>query len=835
MPAQGVAGLAPARTVMEMRDVRELSEIGALLRRYRVQAGLTQELLAERAGLGTRTIQGFECGERRPRRNTARQLAAALGLTDADREKLEATLQAIPRPRPPVYRVDRIEERASDAPCRDLPAALDGFVGREAEVADVKRQLASARLVTLTGAPGVGKTRLAREVGAELIDSFPGRVRFIPLAAIRNPDRVVATVAQAVGVNGSGRLPLVDHLAEHLRDRRVLLILDNFEQVVAAAPLVARLLQACPGLKALVTSRTRLHLRGEREVVVPPLALPRQGDPIAAVRDAEAVRLFVTRAREVRPDLVVDGENLAAIAAICRQLDGLPLSIELAAAWCRVLAPPAVLKRLTRRLALLTGGSADLPPRQRTLRAAIGWSYDLLNAAERRLFRWLAVFVGGFNLEAAEALGATLETLTGLLDKSLVQLERRAANGLEVELRFGMLETIHDYARERLDEGGDAETARRDHATYFLAFAEAANAGARGEKETIWLDRFERDHANLRAALRFFLDTADVRRALGLSRIMQRLWSMRCYVEEARALIVELLDLATSTGSDADRAQVLRTAGRIEYVQSDLAPARAKLEESLLLARRADDRVGIAEALALLGLVVQSQGDYARAGALSSESLEIFRELGDASAVGAQLDRVGQAAFYQGDVRAARALLEESLAVRRKLNDPIYLSWAVLILGQLDHADGDYARARLRYEESLATWREAGYRYGIGEALARLGDLAIDAGDLTIARARLSECLDLSRALGYWEYAAHALESLAGLASARNEPRRAFVLAGAAAALREKTGALCPPDIGARLARRLGPARSLLGQEVAVAWAEGHALEPEQAIAYALE
>jgi predicted ATPase/DNA-binding XRE family transcriptional regulator len=836
--------------VSEQVNSRDLPGIGPVLREFRLARGQTQEELAERAGLGVRSIQGFELGERRPRAETVQRLVEALALADSDRARFETVARLPPPRRAPVFPVDRskdvpIERGPGRAMPHNLPTMLTSFVGRAREVAEVKQRLASCRLVTLTGPPGVGKTRLALEAASELIEDFDGGVRLVPLAAIRNAELVLSAIALTVDVGESDVQRRAAAVSARLRNGRWLLILDNFEQVVVAAPLVAQLLEACPRLSVLVTSRTRLRVRGEREVVVPPLTLPTPSDLAASPGNArvlpdrsEAVQLFVERARDADSDFLVDSENLAAIAEICRQVEGLPLSIELAAAWCKVLAPPIILKRLTSRLALLTTGAADLPLRQQTLRDAIAWSYELLSAAEQTLLRRLAVFVGGFTLAAAEVVGeTTVETVTALVEKSLLNLDRRGPTERDAEPRFGLLETIRDYALERLTESGEVELLRGRHATYFLAFAESAQQWFHGPQQTVYLDRLDRDHDNLRVALRFFLDREDAEHALRLSGPMQWLWALRCYGDEPRTWLAELGALARSAGRSEDQAQVLRTAGRLAFAHSDYPAARARFEEALVLARHLGDNRGVAESLAYLGLVVRSTGDYSLSRSLSQESLEIYRELGDEWAVGAQLDRVGMAAFYQGDLAAAHSLLEESLQVRQRVGEPNFLAWSLLLIGQVAHHEGDYLTARSRYVESLDLWRRHNYRKGMGicTALASIGDLAIDEGDLASARDRLRECLQLSYADGYWEEVAYSLEGLGGLAALRDAPECALRLAGAAAALRATTGDVCPPDLAVRLARRLGRARTLAGEAVAAAaWARGQAMTLEQAIAEAL-
>jgi predicted ATPase/DNA-binding NarL/FixJ family response regulator len=718
---------------------------------------------------------------------------------------------------------------------------LTSFIGREPELDRLRRYLGSTRLLTLTGAPGIGKTRLALEAAAGQWEEFVDGIRFIPVAAIRDPELVLAAIAQAAGVEASGRGPLLDRLAEALRDRRCLLVLDNFEQVVAAGPLLSQILEACPRLCVLVTSRTRLGVRGEREFGVRPLALPDVGqhgtnhvDAVSLVMRSEAGRLFAERAREALPGFAITRENARCIADICRRLDGLPLALELAASWVRMLSLPVLRARLTNRLEFLRAGPTDLPPRQQTLRDAIAWSYDLLSGAEQRLFQRLAVFAGGFTFPAAEAIAeAALPALKGLLDASLVQ---RVGGPADAEPRFGMLETIRDYARERLAASGEADSLRRRHAAYFLALAEAAQATfhAAGEREA--LDRLEAAHENLRAALRFLLDQADAEQAFRLGSALQWLWTIRGHVTEARWWLARLLELGRAAARVKDQADLLRTAGRMAHKQSDHAESWPLLEESLALARQIGNRRGVAESLSMLGLVARYRGDYPLARSLSEESLEIYREIGDCWGIGTQLERVGIVAYCQGDVASARALVEESLAVRRQAGDQIFIAYSLAWLGVLAHGGGDHAAARSHYEACLAIWREHGYRAGIAEVVPCAGDLALDEGDLPGARSLLVEGLELGCALAEPRWMIGALEGLAGLAATQHDAARCLRLAGAASAFREAIGEPCRPDRHARLARRLASARQMLEEKAAaIAWEQGRAMSRDRAIAYALD
>jgi predicted ATPase/transcriptional regulator with XRE-family HTH domain len=641
-------------------------EVGSLLRTFRTVAGLTQEALAERAGIGVRSIQGFELGERRPRRDTARRLIDALGLSGSDRSHFEAAAQVLPPRRSHEAPVDGAvgigtEAEASPPSRHDLPVPLSSFVGRTRELAELERCLGSTRLLTLTGPPGVGKTRLALAVAARQGEAFVDGVHYVSLATIRDSDQVLGTIARSLEVEETEHEPVVDRLADVLRAARLLLFLDNFEQVIDAGPALGALLEACPQLAALVTSRTRLRVRGEREFVVPPLTLPDANpgmgwpEPTSWILESEAARLFVERAREVRSDFEVTRENARIIVEICRKLDGSPLAIELAAAWVRALSLPSLLARLTDRLTLLTVGATDLPWRQQTWRQAIAWSYDLLNPSQQVLFRRLAVFSGGFTFQSAETVAeATLTALTSLLDTSLVQRVGGAPTDY-AEPRFGLLETIRDYAGERLTESGEAEPRRRKHAEYFLTFAETIRRSCQlgAPKEALDLLDFERD--NLRFALRYFLDQADAERAFRMKDALIWYWGFRCLPDEARQWGGPLLELARAAGRVKDAADVLRMTGRAAFKQSDDAVAWDRLQKSLALARQVGDLNGIAAALAFLGLVARYRGEYAVARLLSQESLEIYRDLGDTRNVAAQLDRVGMAVFYQGDVATARA------------------------------------------------------------------------------------------------------------------------------------------------------------------------------------
>ncbi|OGG46571.1 MAG: hypothetical protein A3F84_18045 [Candidatus Handelsmanbacteria bacterium RIFCSPLOWO2_12_FULL_64_10] len=746
----------------------------------------------------------------------------------------------------------------------NLPTQVTSLIGREWEIETTRQRLLrpDVRLLTLTGPGGAGKTRLALQIAADSLDDFESGAFFVSLAPLSDPGLVIPTIARTLGVKGAaGRSP-TESLKDHLRNRSLLLVLDNFEHLIAAAPQVADLLTASPGLKALVTSRAALRVYGEYESPVPPLTLPdpqhlpfAEADLASILTRYEAVRLFIERAIAVKPDFAVTNDNAPAVAGICHRLDGLPLAIELAAARIRLLPPQAMLARLERRLPLLTGGARDLPARQQTLRNAIAWSYDLLEPDEQTLFRRLAVFVGGFTLEEAEALTPTplprvgegranevsrgegqpsipdlLDGLDSLVSKSLLRQEE--AGG---QPRFIMLETIREYALERLTQNGEAEAMRRQHADCFLALAEEAEPELRGPQQAEWLIRLEEEHDNLRAALRWSIERGEAEQGLRLGGALWRFWEVRGHLTEGRERLTKVLALAGTSGRTGARAKALNGAGVLASRQGDYAAARAFHEESLGIRRELGDKQGIAASLNNLGNVSYYQGDYAAAHLLHKESLAIRRELGDKQGIANALNDLGVMARYQGDYAAARSFYEESLAIRRELGDRQAIAALLNNLGNLTHDQGDYAAARSLYEESLAIKRGLGNRQGIAYSLNNLGDLAYKQGDYAAARSLYKEGLEIVRELGDRQEIATSIEAFAGLAAAQGEPGRALRLTGAAAALREVISVPLSSADQSRMERWLEPARQALSEEArAAAWAEGRTMTQEQAIAYAL-
>ncbi len=720
-------------------------------------------------------------------------------------------------------------------PQHTLHAPLTPLVGREREVAAVCALLwrPEVRLVTLTGTGGVGKTRLAMAVAVAAGSDLADGICFVALAPLTDPELVISIIAQALGVREQVSQPLLDSLKGHLRDRHLLLLLDNFEQIVSAAPVMTELLTAAPRLHVLVTSRTSLHLSGEYEFVVPPLSLPdpRNLPPLDRLTEYGAIRLFVERAQAVQSDFALTKENAAAIAAMCHQLDGLPLAIELAAGRSKLFSPQALLPRLRNRLKLLVGGARDLPSRQQTLRGTIAWSYDLLEEAEKILFRRLSVFVGGCTLEAAEAVchadrdveGDILDAVASLVDKSLLRQKAE----IDGEPRLLMLETIREYALERLEASGEAEAIRRRHADYYLALAEQAEHMLAGEQQVLWLNRLEQEHENLRAALTWVfqeaggahphLQAALQERALRLVGALWLFWSIHCHYREAKQWLQAALALMTQ-GSTSHQTQVADVSHQ-EQVQGISPLVRAKIltgagvfeqlynpdvalslhEESLQTSRAAGDPLGIAAALNDLAWVALRQTNYEQADRLGQQSLALGRALADAHSIAAPLLALGTVALYQHK----------------------------------------YEQARSCFEESLRLWRALGDRGGCASLLEKLGYLAVFQGEYARVTPLIAESMRLFQEEGSTVGVMMNLNVLAELAVAQKQPHRAVRLLAAARGLREAIGfseSGPPAFVQDRIKWLETSTRTQLGEATfSEMWAEGQDMELAQMLTYAFE
>ncbi|MFL5734284.1 MAG: tetratricopeptide repeat protein [Chloroflexia bacterium] len=699
----------------------------------------------------------------------------------------------------PALTTDTQHDNRSPAP-NNVPGLLTTLVGRQPEVAAVRELLLreDIRIVTLTGAPGIGKTRLGIEVVAGLLGDFADGVYFVNLAPVTDPDAVAQAIAAALRLRQIGDRSLEENLSRFLSGKEMLLLLDNFEQVLAAGPVVAQLLMAAPGLKVLATSRELLSLSGEHGFPVPQLSLPpvltADGDsgrytPLPAERlgDYESVQLFAQRAAAYKPDFVLGEENAHIIAAICRKLDGLPLALELAAARIRHLSPQAILDRLQDRLALLTGGARDLPVRQRTLRATIEWSYSLLSEEEERLFRRLAVFQGGGTLEAVEAvcnarqdLGMEpLEGVASLVDKSLLRQAAglRAMSGRgpeeEGEPRYLMLETLREYSKERLEESGEAEDLRKAHAIYFTNLAERAEPELLGPLQVAWLDRLESEQDNLRAALIWaYRNSLEV--GLRLVAGLNIYWNRRGYLVEGREWASGMVARARATGLTvvagaysgsiaASMARALYTLGLIAFRQGHFVAAGDLLTESVQtykdLRERGDAR-GLAESLNVLGIVKSRLENMAARRALHEEALELARQAGDEWSVARSLYQLGHVARLTGDYATGRSLFEESLTLFRESGDQFNIALALIGLGQMADRQGDGEAALGLFGESLSIFKELGDKWGIAGSLYCLGSTYLSLRDYARARATLEENCARTEDLGATGDLAEALEQL---------------------------------------------------------------------------
>jgi len=717
------------------------------------------------------------------------------------------------------------------------------------------------------------------QVAADIAGSFAEGVHCVSLASVSHPDLVLPTIAHVLGLGESGELSVLEHLSASLETKHLLLFLDNFEQVIGAAPLLAELLQACPSLKALMTSRELVRIRGAHEFPVPPLALP----DIKRLPDVErlfrypAIALFAQRALAINPDFTLAETNARAIAEICARLDGLPLAIELAAARINLLPPEILLARLGHRLQMLTGGQRDLPARQQTLRSAITWSYDLLSEQEQRLFRHLSVFVGGCTLDAIEALsrlqGETINPLDGvgsLLDKSLVQQSEHG----EGEPRLLMLETIREFGLECLSarrESGEEERTRRSHALYYLAVAEEAEVQTKEMHQAKWLERLEREHDNMRVALSWLMEWREAELLLRLSGALWWFWAVHGHISEGRHWLERAL-VAGSEAAPSLRAKALYASGALASIQDDNSQAESCFQKSLALYRQLGEKRGIGISLYKLGLVAWSKGDYPAARALVEEALLLHRELGnetdvadsllllshlcinyseysqaralleeglalfrdwnDTWGVAYTLIHLARVVFLQGDSDEARSVSEECLAVSRALGYQGGIAAALAILGQVALRQGNKDGAFSLVEESLAIWRHLADRLGIAEALLLLGKATIAQGKYRQAHTFYGESLAIASALHDRWLMASCLEELAYVGLSVGDFAWTARLGGAAEAMRQSLGVPVPLVERADYEGLLRSVRARLGEApFAAAWAEGRTMTPEQVLA----
>jgi non-specific serine/threonine protein kinase len=768
--------------------------LGERLRRLRNQAGLTQQELAENAGLSVRAVSDLERGVRRlPYRDTLQRLADALDLAaDARAVLLAARRQTVPA-----------TERLDGAATR-MPVPLSSFVGREQELADLRRQLRKTRLLTLVGVGGVGKTRLALRVAADVQSEYADGVGFVALAPLSDQGLVAQAVAVATGVREQPQRSLLEVLREALHGRELLLILDNCEHLIdACAQLAGSLLQGCERLRIVATSREPLDITGEMTRRVTGLSVAELSRPTTAdrLRESEAVQLFVERAAATQPEFGLTEQNASAVAQVCRRLDGIPLAIELAAAWLGALAPEQIAERLDDALGLLTRSGRDLPGRQRSMQATLDWSYGRLDRQEQRVFDRLSVFAGGWTLEAAEAVsvgglikpGDVLPTLAGLADKSLVIVEQQPAN-----VRYRLLETVRQYGWLRLTERNELAQVRDRHRDWCLELAEQAEHFLWGSEQTAWLSRLERDNDNLRASLEWSeTGTGHAEAGLRLAAALWRFWDMRGYLAEGRRWLEGLLACPETQAPTRERAKALRALGYLAMLQGDTEQAFEILADNVDRWRRLGDQADLAHSLLFLGIFV---------------------------------------GWVRGQPQAAVPLLTECLTLARSGGPPFVVYLALMRLGEIATNDSEYARAEALIRESYTLAHAAGDDWGAAHALLCQGLLALRQDDMRGAAQPLLESLGLRRRIQDARGAVISIEALASVAALDHLPELAARLYGAMQAVRDTLGVPRFGPMRAAWERGMAEARRQLGEPAFdVAWTAGRTIELDDAAACALD
>jgi predicted ATPase len=741
-------------------------------------------------------------------------------------------------------RVAEASSRPSESRPNNLPVQRTAFMGREHE-ATALRQLLSrvdVQLVTLTGPGGIGKTRLALRVAADVSAEFPGGICFIPLSTVSDQGLIASTIAQALGVHEIGNRSPQESLKEYVSGlaQPMLLLLDNFEHLVSAAPLIAQLLTTGPKLKIAVTSQAPLHVYGEHEFPVPPLGLPdlKLVPPLEVLACLPAVALFVERAQAVKPEFALTKENAPAVAALCARLDGLPLAIELAAARVKLLSPSAMLARIESRLNLLTGGARDLPTRQQTLRGTVDWSYGLLNAAEQTLLRRLSVFTGGCTLEGVEAVCDTkgdlgldiLDGMASMVDKSLAQQVEQ----VDAETRFVMLNTIREYALDRLAESDEEAAVRRAHAAYYLVLAEEGAEEVAAHPE--WLDRFEVEHDNFRLALDHLIKSREAEWGLRLGAALFRFWETREHLAEGRDAIARLLAMEGTAARPKLRARLLFAAAVLAGEQGDYEAGRQLFDESLETCLELNDHRGVAVALNALAVNARERGELVEATSLFERCVTIWKDLGDSADIARALSNLANVRKLQGEYAPASALYDECLTMFRKAGDDAGVAWTLNCQADVARGKADLVVARSFCEQSLAAFRQLQDGWGIASALSDLASLNSDEGNDAEARRLYGESIKMFHELGHKRGIARALECLAVTAAAQSNSEQSLHLAGAAAALRQRLGAPLALAEQPRLEKALEFARQALGNAAGLtAWMEGWAMPVEQAVHEALD
>jgi predicted ATPase/tetratricopeptide (TPR) repeat protein/DNA-binding XRE family transcriptional regulator len=813
---------------------------GVWLRGRRRALDLTQEELARQVGCSAITLRKLEAEERRPSKQIAERLADVLKVAPDERAGFLRFARGDPFAAPADARAAGRAEQPR-GPRHNLPLQLTSFIGREKEMAEVERLISTARLVTLTGPGGAGKTRLALQVAAGVVDNFPEGVWLVELAALADPALVPQTVAAVLGLREVPGRGITETLLDYLRSKRLLLVLDNCEHLVqACAELAETLLRACPQLTILTTSREALAIAGESTYPVPALSLPdpEQIRSMGVLTQSEAVQLFVERATAVMPKFALTSENVLAVAEICRQLDGMPLAIELASARVKVMRVEQIAARLNDRFRLLTAGSRTALPRHQTLQALIDWSYDLLSAPEQLLLRRLAVFMGGCRLEMAEAVCAGIgvasddvfDLMTQLVNKSLVVAQPEQGS----ETRYRMLETIRQYALARLNASGEADGVWRRAATYLIDLEQTFRPIDHLPSEAA---RLVTELGNLRAALTWSQSaTGSTELGMWLALVMFNVPRSSGNMYEIRSWLEAALARADAEGYEYPRARarVLGALGQVVASQGDFAAGSTFMTRSIRLHQQLGERLICAYLLGRLGVFARQHGDAAAARVRMEESLAIFRELEDQAGIADVSLSLAEVASMQGDTEGATSLVEKALPYFRAHDNPEGVGWALNHLGHVAQIRGDYERARWLHEESLEWFEEGGGENP--EAFEALGETALAQGEPTLAITYFGKSLKLSREQGARLYTAWCLAGLAGVAALDEDPERAAQLWSAAEALRQSIGGRAAPASHAMHERLMAAAREQMGQPAFdAAWAEGQAMTTEQAIELALE
>ena len=765
----------------------------------------------------------------------------------------------------------------------NLPQQVTSFIGREKELVEVKELLQKTRLLTLTGSGGSGKSRLSLQLAADVLENFPDGAFLIELAPLSDPGFVAQAVASVLSIKEEPGKPILTTLTEYLKGKKLLFLIDNCEHVLdSSAKLADALIRNCPGVQILATSREGLGIAGETTFRVPSLSLPdpKQVQTPESLSHFESAQLFIDRALQNKTNFSVTSNNCRALASICFRLDGIPLAIELAAARTRSLSVEEIDGKLDQRFRLLTGGYRTSLPRQQTLRSLIDWSYDLLSNEEKRILERLSVFSGGWTLEAAESVCVDdyiedweiLDYLTSLLDKNLILAEQK-----EGRTRYRLLETIRQYARDRLLDNGTGDAVRKRHRDYFLTLAEEIVPKLKGAELAGWLHLLEEEHENFRASLGWSLNGTEFVEALRFCAALQRFWFTRCHLSEGREWCAQALGKPGTQGRLQERADTLLGAGVMARLQGDYPAAQSHLKESLALSEQLENKIGVANSLNNLGSIAIDQGDFPsarafiensliffreienKAGIASSlnvlgvvalcqcdylsarkyceESLAISRELKDTGCIAGALGNLGIIANYLGDYSLARTYQEESLAKSREIGNMTNIASSLVNLGNVAEVQGDFSSAHAHYEESLAIYREIGHKNGIANVLNSLGAVALSRGDSLSACAHHEESLAIYREIGDKGGFARSLKDFGSLAALESALARAAILWGAAEKLREEIDAPLYSTEIERYEKDVASARTALSDDTAfdAAWAEGRALTLEQAVVLALE